>query len=63
MLAFYKLNLTKIQSAPIIGKEWEYIFYIDLLFEDYDMYTKALDAVRPIIDQLQILGEYVSAKP
>ncbi|TVQ17203.1 MAG: prephenate dehydratase, partial [Bacteroidetes bacterium] len=54
MLAFYKLNLTKIQSAPIIGKEWEYIFYIDLLFEDYDMYTKALDAVRPIIDQLQI---------
>ncbi len=63
MLAFYKLNLTKIQSAPIIGRDWEYYFYIDLLFEDYTMYRKALEAVRPIIDQLQILGEYVSAKP
>ncbi len=63
MLAFYKLNLTKIQSAPIIGKDWEYFFYIDLLFDNYEMYIKALEAVRPIIDQLQILGEYVSAKP
>lgn len=63
MLAFYKLNLTKIQSAPIIGKDWEYYFYIDLLFDNYEMYLKALEAVRPIIDQMQILGEYVSAKP
>ncbi len=63
VLAFYKINLTKIQSAPIIGTEWEYFFYLDLLFEDYAMYYKALDAIRPLIDQWQNLGEYVSEKP
>ena len=63
VLAFYKLNLTKIQSAPIIGKDWEYYFYIDLLFEDYNMFSKALAAVNPLTDQLQVLGEYVSGLP
>jgi prephenate dehydratase len=63
VFAFYKINLTKIQSAPIVGTEWEYFFYIDLIFEDYEMYIKALVAVKPLIDQLQILGEYISAKP
>lgn len=63
ILAFYKLNLTKIQSAPIVGTEWEYTFYIDLLFDDYSMYSRGLDAINPLIDQLQILGEYVSGRP
>lgn len=62
VLAFYKLNLTKIQSAPIIGKDWEYFFYIDLQYQDYSMFSRALDAIRPLIDQLQILGEYVSGR-
>jgi prephenate dehydratase len=63
VFAFYKINLTKIQSAPIVGTEWEYFFYIDLMFSDYEMYIKALVAVKPLIDQLQILGEYISGKP
>ena len=63
VFAFYKINLTKIQSAPIAGTEWEYFFYIDLMFDNYQMYTKALLAVKPILDKLQILGEYVSGKP
>lgn len=62
VLAFYKLNLTKIQSAPIVGKDWEYFFYIDLQYQDYSMFSRALDAIRPLIDQLQILGEYVSGR-
>jgi len=63
VLAFYRLNLTKIQSAPIIGTEWEYIFYIDLMFTDYAMFTRGLEAIKPLIDQLHVLGEYVSARP
>lgn len=63
VLAFYKLNLTKIQSAPIVGSEWEYIFYLDLMFDDYTMFTRSLEAILPLIDQLQVLGEYVSGLP
>jgi prephenate dehydratase len=58
VLAFYKINLSKIQSLPMVGKEWEYFFYLDILFCDYSMYQKALSAIRPLTDQLQILGEY-----
>jgi prephenate dehydratase len=60
VLAFYKINLTKIQSAPIIGREWEYFFYVDLMFDDKKMYLSSLDAIRPLTDQLQIMGEYTS---
>jgi prephenate dehydratase len=63
VLAFYKINLTKIQSAPIIGKEWEYFFYLDLIYDDQEMFEKSIQAIKPLIDQWQILGEYVSAKP
>lgn len=62
MLAFYNINLTKIQSTPIIGKEWEYFFYVDVYFEDYQRYLQALSAIRPLVDQLTILGEYPGGK-
>jgi prephenate dehydratase len=61
VLAFYKINLTKIQSAPIIGKEWEYIFYIDLIYSDKQMFSRSLEAIDPLTDQLHILGEYAAA--
>ncbi|MFP4289518.1 MAG: prephenate dehydratase [Bacteroidales bacterium] len=60
VLAFYNINLTKIQSAPIIGKEWEYFFYVDLIFDEFERYQKSLEAISPLIDQLQVLGEYQS---
>lgn len=58
VLSFYRMNLTKIQSLPIVGVEWEYFFYIDLVFNDYFRYQQALEAVRPLTEHLQILGEY-----
>ena len=58
ILSFYRINLTKIQSLPIIGHEWEYMFYVDLTFDDYTRYRQAIDAIRPLISKLKILGEY-----
>jgi prephenate dehydratase len=58
ILSYYDINLTKIQSLPIVGKAWEYLFHIDLLFADYNQYKLALDAIRPLTAHLEILGEY-----
>jgi len=58
VLSFYKQNLTKIQSLPIIGREWEYLFYVDIQFADYTRYSQAIDAIRPLTSDLKILGEY-----
>lgn len=62
VLSFYDMNLTKIQSLPIIGREWEYLFYVDLTFTDFARYQKALDAIQPLTKDLKILGEYAEGK-
>jgi prephenate dehydratase len=58
---FYDISLTKIQSIPVIGKEWEYHFLIDLVFSDFSMYKQSLTAINPLISGLHILGEYCRA--
>ena len=62
VLSFYDMNLSKIQSLPIIGREWEYLFYINLTFTDYLRYKQALDAIRRLTKDLKILGEYAEGK-
>ena len=61
ILSFYHINATKIQSLPIIGREWEYQFYINLTFDSYERYRQSLDAIRPLLKDFQILGEYGEA--
>ncbi|MBD5198613.1 MAG: prephenate dehydratase [Bacteroidales bacterium] len=58
IFSFYDINLSKIQSLPVIGREWEYRFYVDLTFDSFVRYRQALDAVRPLINDLRVLGEY-----
>lgn len=58
IFSFYKINLTKIQSLPIIGREWEYMFYVDLMYDDYTRYRQSIEATRPLTRQFTILGEY-----
>ncbi len=62
ILSFYKLNLTKIQSLPLVGKEWQYKFYVDLGFDDYTRYSQSIDAITPLTQELKILGEYKDGK-
>jgi prephenate dehydratase len=62
ILSFYDMNLTKIQSLPVIGKEWEYAFYVDLVFNDYELYQQAYHAIRPFTGELGELGIYPVGK-
>jgi len=62
ILSFYDMNLSKIQSLPIIGREWEYLFYVNLTFSDYTRYKQALGAIMPLTRDFKILGEYAEGK-
>lgn len=63
IFSFYDINLSKIQSTPIIGREWEYRFYVDLTFDSVVRYHQAIDAVRPLMNDFRALGEYVEFIP
>ncbi|MCQ2243217.1 MAG: prephenate dehydratase [Bacteroidaceae bacterium] len=58
ILSFYKTNLTKIQSLPIIGREWEYMFIIDLKYTGNERFQQAINAIRPLTRDLKLLGQY-----
>lgn len=61
ILSFYGMNLTRIQSLPIPGREWQYFFYVDIKFDNYGRYRQSLTAIRPLMEDLDILGEYQAA--
>ena len=53
-----EINLTKIQSVPVIGKPNEYTFHVDIEWEKPENYNKALHQVLKSVSSLAILGEY-----
>ena len=57
-LAKHKVNLSKIQSLPIIEKPWEYAFFADLVFADYIEYKNALKDIKAKVSSCKVLGEY-----
>ncbi len=59
ILSFYDINLSKIQSLPIIGREWEYQFYVDVVFDNRVRFRQGIEAMRPLTHELKILGEYI----
>ena len=62
ILSFYSINLTKIQSLPIIGHEWEYLFYVDVTYNNLIRYRQSIDAITPLTKELKILGEYKNGR-
>ncbi|MBQ4224224.1 MAG: prephenate dehydratase [Prevotella sp.] len=62
ILSFYSINLTKIQSLPIIGHEWEYLFYVDVTYNNLTRYRQSIDAITPLTRELKILGEYENGR-
>lgn len=61
-LALRDLNLVKIESRPLRGKPWEYLFYLDLLGRSSDpAVRKALGHLEELADFLRVLGTYRAA--
>lgn len=58
VLAAYNVNLTKIQSAPIIGHPWEYQFYVDFVVQGKVGQKQAIEAIRPLTRDLKVHGVY-----
>ena len=54
-------NLTKIESRPVQGKPWEYIFYVDCQMGSAEEGERALDALRPHCAMVKELGRYQEA--
>jgi prephenate dehydratase len=61
-IALRDLNLTKIESRPLRGKPWEYLFYVDLIGRVEDQRVQnALGHLRELADLLRVLGSYPCA--
>lgn len=57
-----RLNLTKIQSLPIVETPWKYAFFVDVTFETYNDFKKAKSLIDIMAEGFKVLGEYKNAK-
>lgn len=57
-----RMNLTKIQSLPIIETPWKYAFFVDITFEAYQDYQKAKSIMEIMAHNFKVLGEYKNAR-
>jgi prephenate dehydratase len=58
VLASNEINLTKIQSLPMLGTPWKYAFFVDATFEDLQGFYKAMEALESVVKELKIVGTY-----
>ena len=54
-------NLTKIESRPVHGRPWEYVFYVDCQLNTPEDGARAIDALRPHCSMVKELGRYEEA--
>lgn len=55
------MNLTKIQSLPVIETPWKYAFFVDVTFDKYEQFAKAKALLQIMSEDFQVLGEYKNA--
>jgi prephenate dehydratase len=61
-MAFMGLNLTKIESRPVHGKPWEYIFYVDCKIKSPNEAKQAVEALKRHCSMVKELGHYREAE-
>jgi len=62
MLFEQGLDLSKIQSIPVIDKPWEYAFFMDAEFKNYDTFQEAMKLSQLNFGKVKIFGKYMSRK-
>lgn len=60
-LASAGVNLTKIESRPVPGSPWEYVFYVDVRFDSAGRADEAVEAMRRHCRMVKVLGRYRAA--
>lgn len=58
LFSTFEINLTKIQSLPIIGKPWQYAFFVDVFFNDYTLFKDVIKVLEKAVKELKIIGVY-----
>ena len=58
LISFYGFDLTKIESTPILGKPWSYRFYIDIKFNDKEIFDNIITSLKPLVEEIKVLGIY-----
>jgi prephenate dehydratase len=56
------INLSKLQSFPIPGSDWQYSFHADMEFETLDQFYRVIEGIQPITTELKIYGVYKNGK-
>jgi len=56
------INLSKLQSFPIPGSDWQYSFHADMEFETLDQFYQVIESIQPITNELKIYGVYKNGK-
>jgi prephenate dehydratase len=62
VLSDCKMNLTKIQSLPVIEMPWKYSFFVDITFDVYKDYAKAIKIIEIMAEEFKILGTYKNGR-
>jgi prephenate dehydratase len=62
VLSDCKMNLTKIQSLPVIDSPWKYSFFVDVTFDVYKEYEKAIAIIELMATEFKVLGAYKNGR-
>jgi prephenate dehydratase len=61
VFALRDISLSKVESRPMRGRPWEYVFYVDFLRGDDQVSRKALAQLRDFAEMTMVLGVYPAA--
>jgi prephenate dehydratase len=56
------INLSKLQSFPIPGSDWQYSFHADMEFDSLEQFRQVMNEIEPLTVSLQVYGIYKNGK-